>query len=137
MGRLLDIARNVGWVGISHSPQLVRQIEKMDHVAFRTESKAVASCAKSELSAVSGAAVIPAAEWSQPVADVLNVIVRAGQPVLHSQIVIALKERGYNKSAAYAGIGAAQGRGWIEHNLVSGYVLAEKFGEEESHGLTV
>ena len=73
-----------------------------------------------------------AAEWSkdysQPAADVLAVLLNADTPLLHTALVAALADLGHGKAAACKAIADVQGKGWIEHNLVSGYVLAG--GEE-------
>ena len=68
------------------------------------------------------------ANWNQASADVLGILAGAGQPVLHSQIVKKMAGRGHGKEAAREAIAACQGRGWIWHNLVSGYVLTEDAG---------
>lgn len=57
---------------------------------------------------------------------VLNVLVQAGRPVPHPQIVKVLATQGHSKAAAYAAIASCQGQGWIEHNLVSGFVRSEQ-----------
>lgn len=71
--------------------------------------------------------------WNQSAADVLDIVALAGHPLLHPQIVKAMAGRSCSKMEAYASIAFCQGRGWIEHNLFTGYVLsgmneAEKAG---------
>ena len=53
----------------------------------------------------------------------LDIIVKAGQPILHSEIVKQLAERGYDKKVAYKAISYCQQYKWIEHNLTTGYEL--------------
>ena len=65
--------------------------------------------------------------WKRPVADVLAVLTDAGGPVPYPQIVVALAGQGHQKESARQAIAEAQAQRWIEHNLISGYVLA---GEE-------
>lgn len=64
-----------------------------------------------------------AADWDQPAADVLDVLVKAGAPLLHTALVRGLAGRGYGKAAAYQAIAGCQRRGWIWHNLTTGYEL--------------
>ena len=63
-------------------------------------------------------------EWNECQAGVLDLLVKAGMPMSHMVIVQALAGRGYDKATAYKAIAACQRHGWIEHNLVSGYVLS-------------
>ena len=63
-------------------------------------------------------------EWNACQAGVLDLLVKAGLPMSHTALVQALAGRGYDKTTAYKAIAACQRHGWIEHNLVSGYVLA-------------
>ena len=67
-------------------------------------------------------------EWNHPAADVLDILARAGVPLLHTALANALMGRGYSKAEARMAISDCQGRGWIEHDLVSGYILS---GAEE------
>ena len=64
------------------------------------------------------------AEYSPAASAVIGILVETGQPVLHSQIVKALVGRGQSKKWAREGIDFCQARGWIEHNLVTGYKLS-------------
>ena len=57
---------------------------------------------------------------------VLGILVQAGQPAPHPAIVVAMAMKGYDKTAARKAIASCQAKGWIEHNLISGYVLAFK-----------
>ena len=63
-------------------------------------------------------------EWNECQAGVLDLLVKAGMPISHTVLVQALAGRGYDKATARKGIAACQRYGWIEHNLVSGYVLS-------------
>ena len=63
-------------------------------------------------------------EWDQGAADVLDLLARADAPLSHTAIVRGLAGRGYGKAAAYKAIAGCQGRGWIEHDLTTGYVLS-------------
>jgi len=111
MGRLLEIAQTVPVTNLveKSAPRVRLARPAADH----TKNKIV--CEKSEIG--------PPATYSQPSADVLNILVTAGEPVLHSQLVKALMERGRTKRAAYAAIADCQSHRWIEHDLVKGYVL--------------
>ena len=68
--------------------------------------------------------------WSQSAADVLDILVKAGAPMLHTALVAALAAGGHGKAAVRKAIADAQGRGWIEHNLTTGYVLSGEASEE-------
>ena len=72
-----------------------------------------------------------AARYSQPATDVQDVIIKAGRPVLYSQIVKEMVGRGFGKQAAKEGISHCQGQGWIYHNLVTGYELAKLTREDD------
>ncbi len=72
-----------------------------------------------------------APEWDQAAADVLDILARADGPMPHPGIVKALAGRGHEKAAAQAAIAGCQGRGWIWHNLTTGYELPGE-GEEET-----
>lgn len=64
-------------------------------------------------------------DWNQAASDVLDIIVKAGQPVTHSQFIKQLcRSHGYSKETAKAAIVFCQSKGWMEHNLTTGYVLA-------------
>ncbi len=63
-------------------------------------------------------------EWNECQAGVLDLLVKAGMPMSHTGLVRALARQGYEKATACKGIAACQHHGWIEHNLVSGYVLS-------------
>ena len=70
----------------------------------------------------------PASVLAEPLydmvaADVVNLIAQAGQPVSHSTILKALAETGRDKVSARQAIARCQKQGWIEHDLVTGYVL--------------
>ena len=54
-------------------------------------------------------------------------------PLSHTALVNLLQGDGLDKDAARAAVADAQRRGWIEHDLVSGYVLgnSEDFVIEE------
>ena len=62
--------------------------------------------------------------WNACQAGVLDLLVKAGMPMSHTVLVQALAGRGYDKATACKGIAACQRHGWIEHNLVSGYILS-------------
>ena len=62
--------------------------------------------------------------WNACQAGVLDLLVKAGLPMSHTALVQSLAQRGYDKATACKGIAACQRYGWIEHNLVSGYVLS-------------
>ena len=116
MGKLLDIARVVPAVETPPERQAGDQNNQLDHKAYRTEG--------GRGGAVSGGSVVSrAATWSQPAADLLDVLVKADAPMLHSALVAVLAARGHGKAAARGAIAAAQREGWIEHNLTTGYVL--------------
>lgn len=55
---------------------------------------------------------------------VLGIIVQAGQPVKHLDIVKALMGQGYDKTSARQAIARCQKWRWIEHDLETGYILA-------------
>ena len=63
------------------------------------------------------------APFHPALAAVLAVLVEAAAPVPHNQIVKALVKGGQEKKAAKEAIAACQKRGWIEHNLLTGYIL--------------
>jgi len=54
---------------------------------------------------------------------VVNLIAQAGQPVSHSIILKALAETGRDKASVRQAIACCQRQGWIEHDLVTGFVL--------------
>ena len=56
---------------------------------------------------------------------VLKLLALSPAPIPHPSILKALMEDGASKEAAKAAIGFCQARGWIEHNLTTGYVLCE------------
>ena len=64
------------------------------------------------------------AEWNACQAGVLDLLVKAGMPMSHTVLVQSLAQRGYDKATACKGIAACQRYGWIEHDLISGYVLS-------------
>ena len=155
MGRLLDIARDLAPVETQPAEQKVRQDQPSVGPAFRKDagqrerqSKAETVNVRyelNELNELSPAAQgyqsaprnqlagcnPPAAEWNQSASDVLDVLVKAGAPQFHTAIIGKMAERGYSKASAYQAIAHCQGRGWIWHNLVSGYELAEGEGMDE------
>lgn len=55
---------------------------------------------------------------------VMRLLAASPVPLPHPAIVKALSAGGMTKEAAKQGIGLCQSRGWIEHNLTTGYVLA-------------
>ena len=63
------------------------------------------------------------APFHPALADVLAVLVEAAAPVPHNRIVKALVKGGQEKKSAKEAIAACQKRGWIEHNLLTGYIL--------------
>ena len=121
MGRLLDIARAVAVVDTGPEERARTRIEQSDHTAYRTAGGL--GCEVSERSAVSRS-VGQGGDFIQPAADVLAVLIKADTPLLHTAIVAALADRGHGKAAAYKAIADVQGRGWIEHNLITGYIIA-------------
>jgi len=63
--------------------------------------------------------------WDAEAAEVLAVLVKATAPTPHQHLLAALVQRGYDREAARAAIRRAQTSGWIQHDLVSGYVLSQ------------
>ena len=61
--------------------------------------------------------------YDRVAADVVNLIAQAGQPVSHSIILKALAETGRDKASVRQAIACCQKQGWIEHDLITGYVL--------------
>ena len=121
MGKLLDIARAVAVVDTGPQERARTRIDRSDHTACRTEGGL--GCEVSERSAVRRS-VGQGGAFSQPAADVLAVLLNADTPLLHTALVAALADLGHGKAAACKAIADVQGKGWIEHNLVSGYVLS-------------
>ncbi len=106
MGRLLDIARQTrSTLGSSSSP--VEAPQK--------------ACVVNSLPTLPPLPVKP--PYGLPTAAVISLIAEARQPVPHSTIIKALAGRGHSKGNARQAIAWCQGQGWIEHNLVVGYVL--------------
>lgn len=68
--------------------------------------------------------VLPALEWNPRVSELLGLMAQTCKPVPHDRIVKALGERGWTKAGAVQSIGWAQERGWIEHDLMHGYILS-------------
>ena len=117
MGWFLDIAQAVPLVETALAEQTVKRIPKLDTVEYRAEAEH--GRAVSDLSAVS-----PVAGWSQPAADVLDILVKTDAPLEHAVLMAALAEKGHGKAVAYKAIADVQGLCWIEHNLMTGYVLS-------------
>ena len=63
-------------------------------------------------------------DFGQSATDVLAVLVKANAPLPHTALLAALAGRGHGNAAAYKAIADVQGRGWIEHNLITGYIIA-------------
>lgn len=55
---------------------------------------------------------------------VLNILVIADRPVPHTEIVRLMEKHGHDRTAARQAIARCQKRRWIEHDLVTGYVVA-------------
>ena len=100
MGRLLDIAQAV--------PRMNEQ-QEVSQESLREKREKVR---------------LPKSGWNQAAADVLNILVSAGKPLPLSALVQQMTERGHPKKKARAEVLSCQWRGWIEHNLVSGYILS-------------
>ena len=118
MGRLLEIARAVPVVKIAGHEAATKQKRELDQTEYRTTRVSPKPLAN-ELNEFG-----PPPKYSQPAADVLDIIVKTGVPVLHSQIVRDMAGRGHGKEAAREAIELCQLRRWIEHDLVDGYELA-------------
>jgi hypothetical protein len=71
-----------------------------------------------------------AGDWDAETAEVLTVLVEAAAPVPHQHLLTSLARRGHSREAARAAIGRSQASGWIQHDLVSGYVLSPGASEE-------
>ncbi len=96
MGRLLEIARRTEHlVGMPEVPPTLGPSAE----AARRLLPPVPLPAQSEI------------PFDQGAADVLDILVKAKRPVLHSGIVKALAARGYDKTAAYQAIARCQRRG--------------------------
>lgn len=117
MGRFLDIAQAVPLVETALAKQTVKRIQQLDAASYQAEAEH--RRAVSDLSAVN-----PVAGWSQPAADVLDILVKTDAPIEHAVLMAALAEKGHGKAAAYKAIADVQGLCWIEHNLMTGYVLS-------------
>ena len=65
-------------------------------------------------------------------AAVLLLLSASVLPLPHPQIVRLLSGQGFGKDAAKAAIGRCQVRGWIEHNLTTGYVLCGTLGRSKA-----
>lgn len=112
MGRLLEIARTLPV--LTPPPGMPRTTCEIS--------------VKSELSSPQAYQKAPLAltAFDPAASAVLGILVQAGQPVPHPAIVVAMAMKGYDKTAARKAIASCQAKGWIEHNLISGYVLAFK-----------
>ncbi len=64
-------------------------------------------------------------EWSQAATDVVTILVEVDRPVPHPEIVRLMERRGHDKTTAKQAIAHCQKRRWIEHNLMSGYILCQ------------
>lgn len=80
------------------------------------------------LTAPASAVVSAPPGYSAPAADVLALVAGAGAPLPHPALLRELMERGWAKEKARAAITTCQTRGWIEHDLMNGYVLASAAG---------
>jgi len=122
MGRLLDIARtlpNVAPPPRTRASEGVEQTTRIDQIADPTTGapKPLPSARSAQ------SAIRQTIEYNPTAADVLDVLARADAPLLHTAILKRLGERGHSKKEGSQAIKFCQRRGWIEHNLVSGYVL--------------
>ena len=77
-----------------------------------------------------------AESFHRPASIVLQLVTQSEVPQSHTALTHALQEAGHTKDAAREAIAEAQGRGWIEHDLKRGYVLAGDApeGGEECNG---
>ena len=124
MGRLLDIARtlpNVAPPPQTRASEGVEQTTRIDQVADPTTGtrKPLPSAGSAQ------SAIRQTIEYNPTAADVLDVLVRADAPLQHTAILKRLGARGHSKKAGSQAIKLCQRRGWIEHNLVSGYILTD------------
>ena len=108
MGRLLDIARKT-------KETLQPSVASAD--ASRKDSS------PNRLPPFRPASVPAEPLYDRVAADVVNLIAQAGQPVSHSTILKALAETGRDKALVRQAIARCQRQGWIEHDLVTGFVL--------------
>lgn len=75
------------------------------------------------------------ADFHRPASTVLRLVTQSDVPQSHTALTRTLQEAGHTKEAAREAIAEAQGRGWIEHDLKLGYVLAGAAeGGEECNG---
>ena len=122
MGRLLEIARTL--------PVLVPP-PRQAKAACKIKEVVCEKSVKSELSPGGETRLEPevkipvqSAPAFHPAASaVLGLIACADLPLPHPQIVRDMAGQGYSKDAAKQSIAYCQKRGWIEHNLTTGYVL--------------
>ena len=123
MGRFMEIARSLP--PVKTEIQTIRLDQEAHRGAkMRRDATDEAACAKSAVSPAKAAPVF-GEEFHPASSTVLRVLVEAGRPVLHSQIVKTLMQRGHGKERAKEGIAHCQGKGWIIHNLVTGYILTK------------
>ena len=109
MGRLLDIARTTkGTI----------QPSATTADAFRGDSP------PSRLPPLRPASVPAEPLYDITAAEVINLIAQACRPVSHSTILKTLAEAGQDKVSVRQAIARCQKRGWIEHDLVTGFVLS-------------
>ncbi len=109
MGRLLEIARTLPV--LAPAPRALRTACE---ISVKSELSPPPAYQKATLALT---AFDPAAS------AVLGILVHAGQPVPHPAIVAAMAMKGYDKAAAQKAIASCQTKGWIEHNLTTGYIL--------------
>jgi len=108
MGRLLDIARKTkGTLRPSAAPA----------DAFRKDSP------PNRLPPFRPASVPAGPLYDMVAADVVNLIAQVGRPLSHSTILKTLVATGRDRVSVRQAIARCRKQGWIEHDLVTGYVL--------------
>ena len=108
MGRLLDIARKTrGTLRPSAAPA---EASRKDSPPNRLPPFRPASVPAEPL-------------YDRVAADVVNLIAHAGRPVSHSAILKTLAATRRDKASVRQAIACCQKQGWIEHDLITGYVL--------------
>ena len=131
MGRFLDIALSMPYLEKAPAASAIIQTQQAEHsISGHTgigENNSNTPYDINDLYDISHATK----DWNQAASDVLDVIVKAGRPILHSQMVKQLARRGQSKEAAKTAIASCQQRGWTAHNLVDGYILSDCTDNEQ------
>ena len=113
MGRFLEIARDTEHSMPTHPPPMLEK-NSISNLASAALAVLVSSLKPGE---------VTEPPFDAPASAVLQILVNADRPVPHPEIVRRMIAAGHDKTAARQAIARCQKRRWIEHNLVTGYIL--------------